>query len=131
MSFRPRIKQYPAIANGDMSQASIVGAVSVIVDISLPSYAFSWSGSSPSGSITIQVSNDYTQNPDGSTNNAGTWNNIYFYYGGSLVDSVSVSGNTGNVYIDTGLIGAYAIRPVYTKVSGTGSFQATINAKVS
>jgi len=93
-------------------------------------YSYSWVGSTPVGTITVQVSNDYSLNPVGAVLNAGTWNNLIFNVGGTPTSSIAVSGNTGNGFLDIQL-GGYAIRTVYTKGSGTGTLQATIAGKVS
>lgn len=132
MSDRPLIKPFASITNGDMSQATITSKVTIINQLSMMSYGYSWSGTSPIGTLIVQVSNDYSLNADGQTiKNAGTWNTLTLEYNGSAVTSVPVSGNTGNGLVDIFQTGAYAIRTVYTKVSGTGSLQATLNAKVA
>lgn len=124
MSSRPNIKPKSVITNGNMS-GNLTSIVSVLTNISMVSYAISWAGSSPSGSMSVQVSNDYTQNEDGSVANAGTWNTL------TLSAPTTVSGNTGNGFIDVTATAAYAIRLVYTFVSGTGTMQATVIAKVA
>jgi len=124
MSSRPLIKPFPAILNGNMA-TTIVSAVSVIDNLSMVSYSYSWAGTAPSGTISVQVSNDYTQNGQGVANNPNaTWNTL------PLSSTPTVSGNTGNGLIDIDMIGSYAIRTVYTPVSGTGTLQATVVAKV-
>lgn len=124
MSSRPQFNPYPVILNGDMSD-DIISEVTIIQKLSLISYSYSWAGSSPSGTISVEVSNDYTQNADGSVRNAGTWNEL------PLSATPTVAGSTGNGQIDIDLQGSYAIRTVYTSISGTGALQAIINAKVS
>lgn len=132
MSSRPRITKYPVIVDGDMSQASITSAVSIIQDLTLVGYSYSWSGSSPAGDITVEVSNDYALSADGkSVLNAGTWNVLTLNYGGSAVTSVPVSGNSGSGFVDIQATSAYAIRTVYTQDSGTGTLQAIITSKVA
>lgn len=130
MSIRPEIKPYAAIVNGNMASVTVTSTPTIIQKISMVSYAYSWTGSTPVGTLAVQVSNDYSIDAQGATSNAGTWNTIYFYYGGVLANSVAVTGNTGNAYIDIPQISSYAIRTVYTKGSGTGTLQATINGKV-
>lgn len=93
------------------------------------SYGYSWSGTSPVGTIKIQVSNDYSIDAGGAVSNAGTWSTIDLVYGGVVVSSIPVSGNTGNGLIDIET-GAYAIRSVYTFTSGVGTLQAKITCKV-
>jgi hypothetical protein len=130
MSVRPYIPSYPVIVNGDMSAASLTSTITIIQKMSLMSYSYSWSGTSPVGTIKVQVSNDYAENSEGGVSNAGTWNDLVLNYGGAAVSSVPVSGNTGNGYIDIGPVGGYAIRTIYTKTSGTGTLQAVFNSKV-
>lgn len=131
MASRPQIEQFSAILNGDMSQASLTSTVSVIPTITRIGYSFSWSGSSPVGAVSIQLSNDYSLNPGGTVYNAGTWTTYSFPYAGSNVTSVAVSGNTGTLFINLVDIAAYAIRAVYTKTSGTGTLQCLMTGKVA
>jgi hypothetical protein len=112
-----------------MSAVSITSDVTIIQQLSAISYGFSWTGSSPVGTIAIQVSNDYSIDAGGTVVNAGTWTALDLTYGGSVVSTVPVTGNTGNGLIDIET-GAYAIRAVYTKTSGTGTLQAKLSAKV-
>ena len=124
MASRPLLSPYPVITNGNMS-GSITSAVTIIQNISLLSYAISWSGASPVGDISVQVSNDYAVNPAGSVSNAGTWNTI------TLSNTTPVSGNSGTGFIDIDSLAGYAVRLVYTFTSGTGTMQATVSGKVS
>lgn len=131
MSQRPQFSPYPAI-NAVSMAASITSTVTVIQKLSMPSYSYSWTGSSPVGTITVDISNDYTQNSDGTVRNAGTWTSIYFQLDGmTMVNSAPVSGASGTGFIDVPITGAYAIRTVYHRVSGTGTLTSVINAKVS
>ena len=129
MSDRPIIKQYTSIAAGSMA-GNLTGNPSIILRLGTMSYSFSWSGSSPVGTVSVQVSNDYSEGPNGSVMNAGTWNTIPLVEGGTQVTSVALSGNSGNGYIDLGILGGYAVRPVYTAGSGTGTLTAIYEAKV-
>lgn len=124
MSSRPQFNPYPVIINGNMS-ISLTSAVTIIQKLSEVSYSYAWSGSSPAGSVIVEVSNDYSQNADGTVKNPGTWNQC------PLSAATNVSGNTGDGFIDLVGIAAFAIRTRYTPVSGTGSLQAVINAKVA
>lgn len=130
MAYRPEIKPHSVIEDGDMS-GSITSDVTIIQKMSMLSFAYSWAGSSPSGSISIQMSNDYALDAKGNVSNSGTWNTITFLSSGSAVTSVAVSGNTGNGFIDIFQTGAYAVRTVYTRVSGTGTLQAVVSGKVA
>lgn len=123
-SSRPQFSPYPVILDGDMS-ADIISEPTIIQKLSMISYDISWDGSSPVGDMSIQVSNSYSTNADGSVRNPGNWTTV------PLTALAPVSGNTGNGFIDIDASGAYAIRLVYTRTSGTGTMQAIISAKVS
>lgn len=129
MASRPLLSPFEVINNGNMS-ANITSAVTLIQNLSLLSYTYSWVGSSPVGSIAIQVSNDYEINAAGNVINPGTWNTLTFSLNGMPVTSAPVSGNSGNGAIDITTTAFYAIRTTYTYGSGTGTLQATINGKV-
>lgn len=130
MSIRPEIKPYPVILNGSMA-GNITSSVTIIQKLSMISYGLSWIGTTPVGTIQVQVSNDYSIDATGETANAGTWNAITFSSAGLLVSSIPITGNTGNGFIDIDQIAAYAIRVVYTRTSGTGTLQCVLNAKVA
>lgn len=123
MSSRPLLQPQPVIVNGNMV-SNITSMVTVISGLSMMSYSYTWSGTSPVGLISVQVSNDYSQNSDGSVNNAGTWTAL------ALSVSPAVSGNTGTGFIDIDTLASYAIRTVYLPTSGTGTLNAVFKAKV-
>lgn len=130
MSSRPLIKPHTVISSGDMSQATITSDVTVIQQLSSISYGYSWAdGSTPVGTLKIQVSNDYSVDAGGTVSNSGTWPTMDLVYGGAVVSSIPVTGNSGNGLIDIET-GAYAIRTVYTKTSGSGTLQCKITCKV-
>lgn len=132
MSSRPQFNPYPVI-NAKSMATSLTSDVTVIQKLSMPSYSYSWTGASPVGAVSVEISNDYSQNLDGSVKNAGTWTAIYFQLNGgsTLVNSAPVTGNTGNGFIDVPITGAYAIRTRYISTSGTGTLIAIINCKVA
>jgi len=125
----PSSQAQPA-STGSMA-ANIISAPTIIQKLSMVSYSLSWSGSSPVGTASVQLSNDYSQNSDGSVNNPGTWNTMTLQVGGSSVTSIPISGNSGNGFIDITDCAAYAIRLIYSATSGTGTLQAIVNGKVS
>lgn len=131
MSTRSNLRPAPVIENGDMS-GSITSAPTILQSLTVGTYAYSWAGSSPVGGISVEISNDYKLSADGITvANSGTWTAVYFTLNGStVVNSAPLSGNTGNGVIEWST-GAYAIRTVYTRVSGTGTLQSVICGKVT
>lgn len=92
-------------------------------------YSYSWSGA-PVGTITVEISNDYTKDAEGNVSNPGTWTQIYFNLNGMTANSAPVAGSPGTGFIDIDAMSAYAIRTVYHRTSGTGVLQAIVNLKV-
>lgn len=130
MSYRPQAAPYPVIVSGSLA-GNITSEPSIILKTSMVSYSYSWTGTAPIGEISVELSNDFALNPDGTVKNAGTWNTMTINYGGSPVASVPLTGNTGNGLIDIEAVAAYAIRTVYTRTSGTGTLNALFTAKVT
>jgi len=118
-------------ANGASMAANITSAPTILQSLTGISYSLSWTGSSPVGTASVQVSNDFSLNPNGTVNNAGTWTTLELQVNGSPVSSIPVSGNTGTAFIDIQKTMAYAIQLVYTAASGTGTLQAICVAKVA
>ena len=124
MSSRPLIKPFPVVTNGDMS-SNITSKVTVIDNISIVSYDVSWTGTNPSGTISVQVSNTYKANAQGTVIVAGDWTSL------PLSSTPTISQSTGNGCIDIDVTGFNAIRLVYTANSGSGTMQVTMAAKVA
>lgn len=124
MSSRPQFNPYSVITSGDMS-GSLTSKVTIIQKLSMISYDISWSGTAPVGVITVQVSNSYAQNEDGTVKTAGSWTTL------TLSSTTNVSGATGNGFIDVDATAGYAIRLVYTRTSGSGSLNVIVNGKVA
>lgn len=94
------------------------------------SYTHVWTGTSPVGTVGVQVSNDFSITPTGQILNAGTWTTYSFLSAGSYVTTVAVTGNAGSVAIELPQIAFYAVRAIYTFSSGTGTLNSYINGKV-
>jgi hypothetical protein len=120
MSSRTVLRPYQVITNGNMA-SNITSEVTVLQSLSKISYDLSWSGSSPVGTASLQVSNTYSLDPNGNVDNVGDW---------QTVTTSSISGNTGTGFIDA-ITGAYATRVIYTATSGTGTLNATVAGKTS
>lgn len=124
MASRPILSPYSVVTNGDMS-GNITSKVSMLQNVSMLSYSIKWAGSSPVGAITVEVSNDYSQDASGAVANPGTWNEL------PLSDTTDISGNSGKGFIDIDAIAGLAVRLVYTRVSGTGTLNVMVNGKVA
>ena len=122
MSSRPILAPYSAITDGDMS-ADIISSVSIIQMISFISYTLVWTGT-PTGTFSVEVSNDYKRSSAGVVLNAGTWVPL------TLSAATVASGAAGSGFIDIDGVAAYAIRLKYTATSGAGTLNAVVNGKV-
>src|SRR5665213_2731719 len=98
MSTRSNTRPNPVIKNGDMS-GSITSAPTVLQSQTIASYSYSWSGTSPVGAVSIQVSNDYQINGN-IVLNPGTWVTVPITSGGTMANSVALTGNSGEGYIE-------------------------------
>lgn len=131
MAYRPQLDPHIVLDAGSMA-GDLTSDVTIINKLSMVSYAYSWTGTTPVGTVSVQLSNDYKLSADGQTVvNPGTWTTMTVDYNGSPVTTVPVSGNTGNGFVDIDATAAYAIRTIYTRGSGTGSLTVTIAGKVT
>lgn len=128
MSTRTNLR--PQSFTGSMA-ANITFPATVLQSLTSGSYALTWTGTAPIGSVSLQVSDDYSLDPNGQVNNPGTWNTAPLSVSGTTVTTVPVTGNTGNGYIEILGTGAYASRIIYTAGSGTGTLTLTVVGKVS
>lgn len=110
--------------SGDMS-ADITSKVTILNGLSMFSYHIAWNGTSPSGSITFQTSNDYSQDSQGNVLNPGSWNDMV------VSGPTDISGDSGEGFLDATQCSAYAIRFIYTRSAGSGEMEATIKAGVA
>ena len=115
------------LVNAQSMATSITSPASFINTLSGISYDVSWTGS-PVGTFSVQVSNSYTQNPDGSVANAGNWTTIPS--SGFIGTLPAPSGSAGNGFIDVVGTEAAAVRLVYTAVSGSGNLTVYPAGKV-
>lgn len=130
MSTRSNLRPQPVIVNGNMS-GSITSAPTILQSLTVGVYTYSWAGTTPIGTVSVEISNDYSLHQDGTVNNPGTWIQIFFTLNGStVVNAAPLTGNSGEGAIEF-TSGAYAIRTKYNRTSGTGTLQAVINGKVS
>lgn len=130
MSSRPLLAPQSVITNGDMT-TTLTSLPTVIQNVSMPSYALSWTSSSISGKAAIQVSNDFSTGSPNKAANAGTWTTVPLSVNGSTVQYVTINTDNSTAFIDLALLSAYAVRLVYSPTSGTGTLQAVISGKSS
>ncbi len=123
MSSRPQLNPEAVIVAGDMS-GSLTSDVTIIQKISYISYSLVFTGT-PTGTFNVQVSNDYSQNADGTVKNAGNWVSLV------LSATTTATGSAGTGFIDIDGCAAYAMRLIYTVGSGSGTLNATVAGKVA
>lgn len=113
---------------GDMS-ANITGATTILQSLSEVSYSIAWTGTSPVGVFSVEASNDCTVEATGGVS-GGTWNKVPLQLSdGTITTDIPVTGNSGNGFVEVETA-AYALRPVYTATSGTGTITVKVNGKV-
>lgn len=131
MSTRTNLRPTTVINAKSMS-SSIISSPTILQSISAVSYVVIWSeGSTPVGSLSVEVSNDFSLEADGTVKNAGIWVPITLTLSGSPVTGIPVSGDSGSGFIDVPGISAYAIRLHYTRSSGSGTMTSIVNGKVA
>lgn len=129
MADRPNIKPNilkPIINNGNMTDTltSIPMNIQFIPGIS---FDIIWTGT-PTGVFNVQVSNTYTQNPDGTTANAGNWTVLpTSSFSGTYP---TPSGSADNGFLDVVGTEACWIQIVYIPSGGSGTLTVTPCAKV-
>lgn len=122
---RPYVSQETVLAPTTGNMAATVHSVpSNIKMMSLAGYDLSWTGT-PVGTFTVEVSNSYTQDPNGNAINAGNWTAL------TLSTAVTATGAAGGAFIDIDAVSASWMRLTYTPSSGTGILTAIFSAKVS
>lgn len=117
-------------ANTGSMAANLTSAPTVLNSLTKLSYAVSWTGTSPVGTLAVQVSNDYTEQGTGGVT-GGTWNSLPLNYNGTSVTSIPISGNSGNGFIDVDSLSGGAVQLLYTYESGTGTMTAIVTCKVA
>lgn len=125
---------YASPANSSSMGTNITSAPTILQSLTSASYSVAWSaGSTPVGNLSIEASNDVELGPDGNILNpsTATWTQMPMTVAGVLVNSIPVSGNSGNGVIELLTTAVYAIRLVYTRASGSGTLNVLVNCKVS
>lgn len=132
MSSRTVLRPHAVFGTGaDMSAASTTSEATVLQSVGNVSYEVSWTGTTPIGTLALQVSNSYSLNGTGTPGVGGIWTTVPLEVSGAEVSSIPITGNADNGFIDITMHAGYAVRLIYTKTSGTGTLLATVAGKVS
>lgn len=101
----------------------VISAPTILAQKTGAGYDFIWTGT-PTGTFSVEISNTYAINANGSVYNAGDWTPV------ALSSPITAAGSGDNAFINLAGVEAYAIRLVYTSTSGTGTLNAVICSKV-
>lgn len=123
MSSKLSVDQYPVF--GTLEQPATVTASFNSTPTSLKkldnvSYQYNVTGSLV-GTVSVQTSNDYVQNSDGTTNFAGNWVTIPSFSG--------VISSAGQGVLELVTMPSLWIRTAFTYNSGSGSMNIIVDAK--
>lgn len=126
----PSAKASPA--NTGSMGASFTSAPTVLDTLTSISFDCDWSGgSTPVGTLSVEVSNSFKLDCFGAVLVSGTWTTLSLNVNGVVVQSVPVTGNSGSVFIDIDKTSADSIRVVYTRTSGSGTMVISAKGKVA
>ncbi len=132
-SRKSNLKQFRVITNGVMTGTNVLtSSITAIEFLDNLSYQFDWT-SSPVGTFSVEISNNYNQDSQGNVLVTGTWVPVMltYYTGGVWVTSPTVSTSVGTpIYIDITQTSAPWIRCKYTNASGSGVLNVTISGKM-
>lgn len=129
MSDRPTITSNvnKPLINAASMATSITGPATNINMRPSIGYDLTWTGS-PVGTFDVEVSNSYSQDPEGNVVNAGSWTILPV---SSFQGTYPVpSGTASNGFLDIEAVGSAWIRIVYNATSGSGNLTVIIASKV-
>lgn len=124
------IKQFQSVVAGAMS-GNITSAVTDIQFLDDIGLQLNYSGS-PTGTFSVQVSADHSEDFNGNVLVAGQWIPLTLSYwnGTSSITATSIPTSVGSpIYLDLALLSAPYIRVVYTAGSGSGTLNVFLTAK--
>lgn len=106
------------VINATGVSGDVTSLVSVIQRVPGISYDIAWTGTLV-GTLSVQVSNTVTLNPDGSIASAGNWNSLP---PATFIGTYPIpAGSPGNGFLDVVGTEAYAVRIKFNYSSGTGN----------
>lgn len=115
------------LINAVSMNGNITGPATIIQRLPGISYDIAWTGT-PTGTFSVEVSNTYSQNADGTVANAGNWTILpTSAFSGTYP---APAGSPGNGFLDVVGTEAYAVRLIYTRVSGSGALTVIPCSKV-
>lgn len=122
------LPKYKIVSASDMSQATVISAITNIEYMDNLGIQVNILTGTASGTFDVQVSADHFE-VNGVATVAGTWNKLGTPYTATLTSGV-FSDTTASLYFDLTQHSAPYMRLLWTKVSGTGTFDAFIVGKM-
>lgn len=130
-SRKTNIKQFHSISATSMA-ATVTSPVTDIQFLDNIGIEFDFTGA-PVGSFQVQVSASYSQDMNGNVQNVGSWSPVVVNYwdGTAMVTATAIPTSVGSpVYIDLNQLSSPFLRVVYTRVSGSGTLDCYLTAKM-
>lgn len=118
------LNHFKAVSAGDMSLSTVTSPVVNIQGLDNIGIQINILSGTPNGTFDVQISADH-QEVNGVVTNAGNWVNL-----GTPYTATIASGAPANIYYDLNQLSSCFVRLLYTKSSGTGSFDAWFVGKM-
>lgn len=120
-----RIQEPHRLISATSMATSITSEQAIIEGTDIQAIEVEWTGTSPVGTVTVEVSSY-----DKKTQTNSTWKEIVFTnQTGTQVSTMAVSGNSGSHLLHILTLGVNAMRVKYNRTSGTGSLTVILSAK--
>ncbi len=118
------LTKYQIVTAGDQSQATVASTVTTIEFMDNIGIQVNILTGTASGTFDVQVSADHVE-INGNVKTIGNWISI-----GSPYTATVTSGSPANIYFDLNQLSSPYVRLLWTKSSGTGTFDAFICGKM-
>lgn len=115
--------KYQIVKSGDLSQASVISAITNIQYMDNIGIQVNITSGSPNGSFNVQVSADHME-----VNKVVTVDGIFIPLSSQYAATVT-SGSPSSVYFDLTQLSSPYIQLLWTRVSGSGTFDAFVVGK--
>lgn len=118
------LAKFQIVSAGDQSQATVASSITNISYMDNLGIQVNILTGTASGTFDVQVSADHVE-VNGNVTIAGNWVSL-----GNTYQATVTSGSPANIYFDLNQLSSPFIRLLWTKTSGTGTFNAFIVGKM-
>lgn len=119
------LPKYQIVTQGDMSQATVLSAITNIEYIDNVGIQVNITSGSPTGTFDVTISGDHFE-VNKVVQTAGT-----FIALGTIYRATITSGSPATIYFDLSFLSAPYVQLLWTKGSGAGNFDAFIVGKMA